>query len=244
MEQLVDDGARVILLDLHQVHELPNHLMALLLDASALFGRNGAQLVISRGQHLHLETTATELTKLDHVHQQMDLDLALELSESLLLEAFSPGVSACEQNASVVLQQLEPAHLARLEALLKPLQVIAGERVFRRGDDSDRIYFVDRGRLTTFVSVPLSSDDLRQARVATVTDGMCFGEIAFLSGQPRTVDVIAERDSQCRVLHRSDFEYLRQENPETAIQLLMALAGELGWRLSRTTRQLTVLQQL
>jgi CRP-like cAMP-binding protein len=58
------------------------------------------------------------------------------------------------------------------------------------------------------------------------------------------VDVIAERDSQCRVLHRSDFEYLRQENPETAIQLLMALAGELGWRLSRTTRQLTVLQQL
>ena len=244
LEQLVDDGARVILLDLHQVHELPSQSMAMLLDALALFGRKGAELVISRGQHLRLETTATELTKLEHVHQQMDLDLALELAESLLLEAISPGVVACDQGDSVVLQQLEPEHLARLEALLKPLHVAAGERVIRRGDDGDTIYFVDRGRFTTSVSVPLSSDDLRQTRVATVTDGMCFGEIAFLSGQPRTADVIAERDSHCRVLHRSDFESLRQDNPETAIQLLMALAGELSWSLSRTTRQLTVLEQL
>ena len=73
---------------------------------------------------------------------------------------------------------------------------------------------------------------------------MCFGEIAFLGGQRRSSDVIADQDSQCRVLHRRDFERLRREHPETAIDLLLALSGELSWRLSRTTRQLIALEQL
>jgi CRP-like cAMP-binding protein len=73
---------------------------------------------------------------------------------------------------------------------------------------------------------------------------MCFGEMAFLSGEPRTADVIAEQDSHCRVLHRRDFDHLCAEHPQTAIQLLLALSGELSWRLNRTTRHLTVMEQL
>ena len=244
LEQLLRGGARVILIDLHQVQELPPQSLVMLLDALALLGREGAAVVLSRGQHLRLEVDSRVLTELEHVHQQEELDLALELAESLLLQAIAPDLHEAESGDSLVLQQMDAEHLDRLEALLQPLQVAAGERVIRRGDDGDTLYFVDHGRFTSSVSLVLGNGERRHTRVATVTDGMCFGEIAFLSGQPRTADVIADQDSQCRVLHRRDFDHLRVEHPETAIQLLLALSGELSWRLSRTTRQLTVLEQL
>lgn len=240
---LLTSGARVILLDLHQVQELPAESLAMLLDALKLLGREGVAVVLSRGRHLESVLGSSVLADLNHVHQQEELDLALELAESLLLQALVPDQLG-EHSDSFVLQQMEPEHLARLESLLKPMPVAAGQRVIRRGDDGDTLYFVDSGRFTTSVSVGLGSTEARHIRVATVTEGMCFGEIAFLSGQPRTADVVAEEDSQCRVLHRRDFERLRSESPETAIQLLIAISGELSWRLSRTTRQLIVLEQL
>ena len=132
----------------------------------------------------------------------------------------------------------------RAAAVLRGLVRLAGGGGAARGDDGDTLYFVDRGRFTSSVNLQLGEGGLRQIRLATVTEGMCFGEIAFLSGQPRSADVIADQDSQCRVLHRRDFDHLRRDHPDTAIELLLALSGELSWRLSRTTRQLIALEQL
>jgi CRP-like cAMP-binding protein len=73
---------------------------------------------------------------------------------------------------------------------------------------------------------------------------MCFGEISFLNGQPRTADVSAEEDGHCQELRRADFDALCAEEPDTAIQLLLLLSGELGSRLVRTSSQLAVLEHL
>ena len=243
VEQLVG-STRVILLDLHQVQELPAQSLVMLLDGLSLLGQGGIEVVLSRAQHLKGLQGAAALADLPHVHHEQELDQALELAESLLLQAISPELPPGPLGQSPVLNQLEPDQRTRLEALLHPLTVAAGERVIRRGDDGDTLYFVDQGRFTSSVSVTLGSGEQRHTRVATVTDGMCFGEITFLSGEPRTADVIADQDSHCRVLHRRDFDRLRAEHPETAIQLLLALSAELSWRLSRTTRHLTVLEQL
>ena len=242
-EQLLE-SARVILLDLHQVQELPPQSLAMLQDALKLLGHKGIAVVLSRGHHLDISSGALALADLPHVHQQQELDLALELAESLLLEAVAPGLPQGMAGHSHVLKQLGPEHRVKLEPLLQPLPVAAGERVIRRGDDGDTLYFVDRGRFTTAVNLPMGGGDLRHIRVATVTAGMCFGEMAFLSGEPRTADVIADEDSHCSVLSRSDFELLSREHPETAINLLLALSSELSSRLSRTTRQLIALEQL
>ena len=242
-EQLLD-SVRVILLDLHQVQELPPQSLVMLVDALTLLGHKGIAVVLSRAQHLNLGSGPSRLDDLPHVHHQEELDLALELAESLLLQAIAPDLSVAEASSSLVLQQLEPDHLSRVEALLEPLPVAAGERVIRRGDDGDTLYFVDRGRFTTAVNLQMGAGDIRRIRVATVTAGMCFGEIAFLSGEPRTADVVADEDSHCRVLSRRDFERLRSEHPDTAIILLLALSSELSWRLGRTTRQLIALEQL
>ena len=243
LEQL-QGSTRVIVLDLHQVQELPCPSRVMLQKALALLGQQGIAVVLSRRQHLSSACDPWASDGLPYLHACEELDQALELAESLLLEATAPDLPQGICASSQLLNQLEPEHLAPLERLLQPVFVPAGQRVIRRGDDGDTLFFIDQGRFTTSVSVPLGAGAGRQTRVATVSDGMCFGEITFLSGEPRTADVVAEQDSFCRVLHRRDFERLRAEHPETAIQLLLALSCELSSRLSRTTRHLTVMEQL
>ena len=116
--------------------------------------------------------------------------------------------------------------------------------MIRRGDDGAAMFFVASGRFTTSVSVDLGGEQRRWSRVATFTAGMCFGEISFLNGQPRTADVTADEDSLCLELHRTDFDALCSQDPDTAIQLLLLLSGELGSRLVRTSSQLAVMEHL
>jgi hypothetical protein len=47
------------------------------------------------------------------------------------------------------------------------------------------------GIFTTMIRVNLSYGIKKATRVSTYSSGMCFGEIVFLTGQPRTADVIA-----------------------------------------------------
>jgi hypothetical protein len=56
--------------------------------------------------------------------------------------------------------------------------------------------------------------------------------------------VSAEEDGHCQELRRADFDALCAEEPDTAIQLLLLLSGELGSRLVRTSSQLAVLEHL
>lgn len=71
---------------------------------------------------------------------------------------------------------------------------------------------------------------------------MCFGEIGFLTGQPRTADVIAETDGSCLLLRRQDLDALGAQRPDVVIALLCILSCELGSKLASASYQLTLLE--
>jgi len=235
-------SARVVILDLDQVQELPQHCSGLLLDGLTRLIQRGVAVVLSRSQHLDLDAYSS------HVLRANDLDLALEMAESLLLQSAErlppPAEPAASDRRLQLLDHMDAAHRQRIEVLLEPCTCLEGETIIRRGDSGDKLYFVLQGRFTTSVSFQFVPGDWKQSRLATFTPGMCFGEISFLNGQQRTADVVANEDSCCLVLSRSQFETLRQLHPETALELTMALAGELADRLGRTSYQLTVMEHL
>jgi glutaminase len=239
---------QIAVLDLHQVQDVTPEALGMLQEGLRSLQHQGVALVLSRGQHLSALLDPADASAGSPWHQVEDFDIAMELAESLLLErcgaAESQSPAAQAPAAEAVLQALAPELRARLEPLLQPRSVRAGELVIRRGDDGSAMFFVESGRFTTSVSVDLGGEQRRWSRVATFTAGMCFGEISFLNGQPRTADVIADEDSRCLVLHRADFDALCQDDPQTATQLLLMLAGELGARLVRTSSQLAVMEHL
>lgn len=235
---------RIVLLDLHQVQEISAEALGLLREGLLRLERQGIALVLSRAQHLPLLVDLDPSSPARAWQQVEDFDIAMELAESLLLERVAPAPPPVAAALPSVLNALAPAQQQRLASLLRPRSVAAGETVIRRGDDGMAMFFVESGRFTTSVSVDLGGEQRRWTRVATFTAGMCFGEISFLNGQPRTADVSAEEDGHCQELRRADFDALCAEDPDTAIQLLLLLSGELGSRLVRTSSQLAVLEHL
>ena len=119
-----------------------------------------------------------------------------------------------------------------------------GEAVIERGQAGDSLFIAQSGLYSTTVDLQELDGQLRATRMATFAPGMCFGEIAFITGLPRSADVVCTTGGFCWELLREDFDQLRLDHPQTAIQLLLALARDLGDKLGRTNVQLSLMEQL
>ncbi|MDR9783515.1 cation:proton antiporter domain-containing protein [Rhizobium redzepovicii] len=87
--------------------------------------------------------------------------------------------------------------------LFKAKSAPPGERVIRRGDRGDGMYFISSGA----VEVRLASGAIR------LEPGAFFGEMALLTGGRRTADVIAVDFCQFEVLERRDFNMFMSRHP-------------------------------
>ncbi len=101
-------------------------------------------------------------------------------------------------------------------------QVGRGTTLVQQGTAADAMYLVETGRFR------VERDGVELAEIGA---GGVIGEIAFLTGQPRTADVIAARDAMVYKITRSEFETLCLAEPGLA----QAIAAELAQRLADTS---------
>ena len=87
--------------------------------------------------------------------------------------------------------------------LFRPKSALPGERVVRKGDRGDGMYFISSGA----VEVRVGGGPIR------LEAGAFFGEIALLTGGRRTADVIAVDFCQFLVLERRDFNMFTAHHP-------------------------------
>ncbi|EJZ21179.1 cation:proton antiporter [Rhizobium sp. Pop5] len=97
--------------------------------------------------------------------------------------------------------------------LFKAKSAPPGERVIRRGDRGDGMFFISSGA----VEVRLASGAIR------LEPGSFFGEMALLTGGRRSADVIAVDFCQFEVLERRDFNMFMSRHPN-----LRAIVSEMA----------------
>jgi trk system potassium uptake protein TrkA len=100
----------------------------------------------------------------------------------------------------------------------------AGEVLFRRGDPGETFYIVLSGE------VRLETED--RAVVEHVRPGGFFGEVAILTGQPRSTNAVVHQDAQLAEIGRDEFQEVVMANPTVAV----AMSRILGQRLANTVR--------
>ena len=105
------------------------------------------------------------------------------------------------------------------------------------GDHTNELFVITRG--TAMVSVPTQHG---VTRLAAFTPGMSFGELAFLDRTPRSANVTAVEEVECRVLTRAVFERLSVQSPVVTIKLLENLARGLTSLLRQADRELAALR--
>jgi voltage-gated potassium channel len=94
--------------------------------------------------------------------------------------------------------------IAEVARLLRPREVQPGTVIMRRGEPGDCMYFVVSGE----VEIRLRPTPLRFG------PGAFFGEIALVTGGPRTATAVAVKFSVLLSLHLTDFRHLAARRPE------------------------------
>ena len=107
------------------------------------------------------------------------------------------------------LEGLPPEEQQRLIERAKRRNYASGEVVFQEGDPADAFYLVLRGR----VAVMVTSPDGREMTFAIVGENDVFGELALITADGhRGATVRALEPTETLMIHRRDFEHLRQRH--------------------------------
>lgn len=92
---------------------------------------------------------------------------------------------------------------------LQAVTLRAGAHLFRQGDPGDSMYVLERGLL----EVRIHDEDGALRVLDRLEPGAAVGEMALMSGRPRSADVIAVVDSKLVRLSRGGFEKLAARYP-------------------------------
>jgi CRP-like cAMP-binding protein len=100
----------------------------------------------------------------------------------------------------------------------------AGERVYMMGDSSDALYFIESGE------VELTAENASGVveEKARVSSGGFFGDVSMLTGQSRTEDATAIRNTNLWILYKTDLDALAAQYPEIGKVMSQDIAARLA----------------
>lgn len=120
-----------------------------------------------------------------------------------------------------VFQNLGPRAAARVAERATEEFYQPGTTIIQRGTPGESMYVIVEGHAL----VPVLDEEGKEQFVAQLGPKQVFGEMALLTGEVRSADVIAATSCRCLVLRRDVVDELITQHTEVA-QLLTAILGE------------------
>lgn len=123
-----------------------------------------------------------------------------------------------------ILSPLTPEERDKLRHRLKYVVFAGGENVFVEGSQAHSLYVVERGELAVFVQ----ESSGREVEVGRLGPGDAFGEMALLTGEPRSATVRARTEASLYRIDKEAFGEVLAANPRllTDISRLMEARRE------------------
>jgi glutaminase len=153
------------------------------------------------------------------------LDDAIEWAEDQIVYRHGGTIDSVEMtelSEQALLAGLAPKELAELAAMGSLRTYQAGQKIIAADERPVSLFFLKSG----VVNVKLPSG----IRLATITAGMAFGEMALLETH-RTADVWADRSVTALEVPLRDFQRFREQHPKIGERIMRNLAQLLADRL-------------
>lgn len=117
-----------------------------------------------------------------------------------------------------LVRRLPPEEMEDVLLCVQPCRFAAGEIVFQQGDAGDALYFIDAGQ----VDIEVRGVGERSRRIAALTAGHSFGEMALLTGDPRSATAVAATNVSLLKIDKIHFDELIDKSPNlrSAVELL------------------------
>lgn len=94
-----------------------------------------------------------------------------------------------------------------------------GETLIRAGDEGSSMFVVHSGKVAVQVS-----DRAGPRKVAELTEGSFFGEMALFTGEPRTANVVAMEETEVLEIGHGAMKHLFDTNPSLAESISLTIA--------------------
>jgi CRP/FNR family transcriptional regulator, cyclic AMP receptor protein len=120
-------------------------------------------------------------------------------------------------------QRCSKRDLGRIGSLAREVEYAAGTPVVREGGPGSEFFVIVEGE------VDVRS---RARKLATLRAGNYFGEIALITGSPRTASVTTGTPVRALVIEGRDFRNLLRDSPEIQFKVLQEVAKRLEERSS------------
>ncbi len=106
---------------------------------------------------------------------------------------------------------LPPEEARRIVSHVKKRTFPKGAVIFHQGDLGDALYLIESGRVRIHAHLTEHGEEVG---VTTLGDGETFGEIALVTGIPRTATVEAEENTVVWQIHKDDFDHIVIVSPK------------------------------
>jgi glutaminase len=153
------------------------------------------------------------------------LDTAIEWAEDQIVYRYGGSIDfheTTELAEQPLLEGLNEKELTELGATCTIRTYQSGAKILTTGDPANSLFFLRSGAV--HVTLP---DGIR---LATLTAGMAFGEMALLE-QTRSADVFADMAATAFEVPLKDFERFREQHPRASERIMRNLAKLLADRL-------------
>lgn len=137
---------------------------------------------------------------------------------------------------SLLFEDIPQEKMAELMNAAEDLVVAADTFIFRQGDPGDKYYIIKSGKVKVFQK----DDEGLKTDLSIMGPGEGFGEMALLTGQPRSADVQALEETELTVIPKDKFDQILKDYPG----LSMKFINQMSTWLIRTEQQLHEEQRL
>ena len=109
-----------------------------------------------------------------------------------------------------LLRHLPPEEVERILPFVRNRHLDGGEILFRAGDAGDALYIVARGKVDVLSGAAAENRNGHATgeKLAELGEGQAFGEMALLSGEPRTATIQSAAETDLLEIGRQDFDRL------------------------------------
>jgi CRP-like cAMP-binding protein len=132
---------------------------------------------------------------------------------------------------SHLFKSLDEEGRARLLEGASKVSFSQGQVIVREADPGEALYLIKQGTVNVH-----TTREGQQIQLATLGPGACFGEVALLSGRPRTATVVSAESCMLLCFHKAQIDETLIEYPKVRKLLESIVLGRAKDTIDKITR--------
>jgi CRP-like cAMP-binding protein len=139
------------------------------------------------------------------------------LSKLYLLKKKREESAAILQRLAAVelVRSLPPEEMEDVLLCVQPVNYASGETIFRQGDEGNALFLIDSGT----IDIVSGNDGAETKLLAQLVAGQSFGEMALLTGEPRSATAVASADASLLKIDKEHFDELIDRSPRLRLSV-------------------------